>query len=280
MNLNFDYSYFERSTLLSESGELPNHEGQETRTHIIGAGATFGLSGDFCAAAAVPLLINRSQNRMMGVDDRQTKLGDLTLQLRYLRGLSLLQRPLHMQLAAGATFPLSDGVRNPENDNRNLTSGTVDPNFSVVAAWNVHPGWNVVGGFFTRLIVATTADGLAAGDTYRYQLGGSYAPVGRSFDVNVQARYLRRGQDVINDVLFPNSGGAWWYAAAGGSRALISIGESALRLWGELELPLHQSVRGNQLAGDWTIRGGLALGFTILGHRAPTKTLSEETPTL
>lgn len=259
---------------------MPNPEGQETRTHVIGAGATFSLSNNFSAAAAVPLLINRSQNRLMGLDELQTKVGDLTLQLRYFHGLNFLQRPLNVQLAAGATLPLSEGVRNPENDNRNLTSGTVDPSFSAVSVWIVRPGWSVIGSFFTRLVVATTSDGLAAGDTYRYQLGGTFAPVGRSFDVNAQLRYLRRGQDVINDVPFPNSGGEWWHAAIGGSRALVKIGQAAFRLWGELEVPLHQDVRGNQLASDWTVRGGLMLGFTLLGQRTPAKPLYEDTPSL
>ncbi|MFC1476087.1 transporter [Candidatus Zixiibacteriota bacterium] len=280
LDLNFDYSYFRRDIFLSGTTEMPNPQGQETQTHIIGGAATFGLSDNFSAAAAVPLLINRSQNRMMGLDERQTKLGDLTLQLRYFHGLRLLQRSWNIQLAAGATMPLSDGVRNPENDNRNLTSGTVDPNFSVVTAWIVHPGWSVVGSFFTRQIVATTSDGLAAGDTYRYQLGGTFAPVARSFAFNGQLRYLRRGQDAINDLPFPNSGGEWWHAAFGGSRALIGMGQTALRLWGELEVPLHQDVRGNQLAGDWTIRGGLTLGLTILGQQQPTKPEYHDTPAL
>ena len=171
-----------------------------------------------------------------------------------------------MQLALGATIPISSGLRNVENNNRNLTSGTVDPSFRFLAVMNMFPNWSLVGSFFTRQIVAANSDGFRAADAYRYQVGVTFAPVGRSFDLNAQLRYFTRGRDIVNGVPFAKSGGDWTYVAFGGSKALFGEGETAIRFWGELEAPIVQNVNGTQLTGEWTIRAGFNFNLALFSH--------------
>lgn len=202
----------------------------------------------------------------ISLDRTQTKFGDVSTRLQYFISTRFLDRPVNIQLAGGLTIPINEGVRNVENDNRNLTSGTLDPVIQTLAVLNVHSGWSLIGSFFTRQVVGDAND-FRAGDSYRYQMGVSFAPVGASFDFNAQMRYLSRGQDIVTGVPFANSGGDWLYFAAGGSKALFGIGESAIRLWGEVEAPLYQDVNGNQLVGNWTIRAGFNFNLALLGHK-------------
>ena len=193
-------------------------------------------------------------------------MGDLNSQIQLFRSTRLFDKSLNMQLALGATIPISAGVRNEENDNRNLTSGTVDPTFRFVAVWNLYFDWSLIGSFFTRQIVATSSDGFRAADAYRYQLGLTFAPVGGSFDLNAQLRYFTRGRDIVSDVPFAKSGGDWTYVAFGGSKALFGGGETAVRFWGELEAPIVQNVNGDQLTGEWTIRAGFNFNLALFSH--------------
>ena len=172
-----------------------------------------------------------------------------------------------MQFAVGGTLPLGGGVANVETDQRNFASGTVDPVAQGVIALGVTPGLNLNAVYYTRQVIATSGDGQQVGDVYLYIVGGTYAPLGRSYNITTSFKYIDRGKDKIDGSLFPSSGGQWLYFAPGFSKAVWGAGESALRIWGQFELPLYQSVNGFQLTEDWSIRFGVNLGITIFGHQ-------------
>lgn len=246
--------------------KIANPEGQETRTHIIGVAATYGITNSLSFSMTLPLLINRTIQRTPYLDKSQTRVGDLTTQAQYFKSARLFDRPLNLQLAIGATIPISEGLRNVETDQRNLTSGTINPVVSFIGAFSLRPGWNIVGHFGTRQILESDNSGMQAGDNYNLQLGITFAPVGSSFDLNSKIRFRHRGQDIINGVPFPSSGGNWWYLIAGGSKTVIGSGESAIKMWTEFELPVYQDVLGNQLTSAWSIRAGFNFTLSLFGH--------------
>ena len=82
---------------------------------------------------------------------------------------------------------------------------------------------------------------------------------------------VSRSQDEIGGVVFPNSGGDWIYAIAGGSKTLVGAGESAVRIWTEFQLPVYINVSGVQLTEKWNLRFGLSTGISIFGHDEQNK---------
>lgn len=242
---------------------------QKTESHIISASMSFGVSNHLSLSASVPLIINRSVNKFL--DQMATNFGDLSVTAQLFFGTRLFSKPVNGQLALGTTFPIGGGVTNVMTDERNFASGTVDPIASLIIAAGISPGWILTGKFFARQVVATSSDNQRTGNHYSYVLETNYAPLGRSYTANFGMLAVSRSQDEIDGVLFPNSGGNWIYAIAGGSKTIFGGGESAIRAWAEFQLPVHVNVNGLQLTEKWNFRFGLSTGLSIFGHDEPKK---------
>jgi len=242
---------------------------QKTESHIISASMSFGISNHFSLSAAVPLIVNRSVNTSL--DQTDTNFGDLSVTAQVFFGTRLFSKPVNGQVALGTTFPVGGGVTNVITDERNFASGTVDPIASLIIAAGVAPGWILTGKFFARQVVTSSSDNQRTGNHYTYVMETNYAPLGRSYTANIGMLAVSRSQDEIGGVAFPNSGGSWIYAIAGGSKTLVGAGESAVRIWTEFQLPVDINVTGVQLTEKWNFRFGLSTGISIFGHDKPNK---------
>ena len=242
---------------------------QKTESHIISASMSFGVSNHLSLSASVPLIINRSVNKFL--DQMATNFGDLSVTAQLFFGTRLFSKPVNGQLALGTTFPIGGGVTNVMTDERNFASGTVDPIASLIIAAGISPGWILTGKFFARQVVASSSDNQRTGNHYSYVLETNYAPLGRSYTANLGMLAVSRSQDEIDGSLFPNRGGNWMYASAGGSKTITGDGESAVRVWTEFQLPVHVNVNGLQLTEKWNFRLGFSTGISIFGHDEPKK---------
>lgn len=242
---------------------------QKTESHIISASMSFGVSNHLSLSASVPLIINRSVNKVL--DRTETNFGDLSTTAQLFFGTRLFSKPVNGQIALGATFPVGDGITNVITDERNFASGTVDPIASMIIAAGIFPGWILTGKFFARQVVASTSDNQRTGNHYSYVLETNYAPLGKSYTANFGMLAVSRSQDEVGGIPFPNSGGNWIYAIAGGSKTITGSGESAVRLWTEFQLPVHVNVNGLQLTEKWNLRFGFSTGVSIFGHAKQSK---------
>ncbi len=242
---------------------------QKTESHIISTSMSFGISNHLSMSASVPLIINRSVNRSL--DRTETNFGDLSVTAQLFFGTRLFSKPVNAQVAFGSSFPVGGGVTNVVTDERNFASGTVDPIGSLIIAAGISPGWVLTGKFFARQVVTSTSDNQRTGNHYNYVIEANYAPLGRSYTANFGMLAVSRSQDEIGGLAFPNSGGNWIYAIAGGSKTIVGDGESAVRIWTEFQLPVHVNVTGVQLTEKWNLRFGFSTGISIFGHDEPNK---------
>ena len=242
---------------------------QKTESHVISTTMSFGISNQLSMSASVPLIINRSVNKSL--DQNETNFGDLSVMAQVFFGTRFFSKPVNAQAALGTTFPVGGGVTNVITDERNFASGTVDPIANLIVAVGIAPGWNVTGKLFARQVVTSSSDNQRTGNHYTYVLETNYAPLGKSYTANFGMLAVSRSQDEIGGVAFPNSGGDWIYAIAGGSKTLVGAGESAVRIWTEFQLPVHVNVTGVQLTEKWNLRFGLSTGISIFGHDEQNK---------
>ncbi len=230
---------------------------------------SFGISNHLSMSASVPLIINRSVNKSL--DRTETNFGDLSVTAQLFFGTRLFSKPVNAQVAIGSSFPVGGGVTNVVTDERNFASGTVDPIGSLIIAAGISPGWVLTGKFFGRQVLTSSSDNHRTGNHYIYVLEANYAPLGKNYTANFGMLAVSRSQDEIGGVAFPNSGGNWIYAIAGGSKTLVEAGESAIRIWTEFQLPVHINVTGVQLTEKWNLRFGLSTGLSIFGHDKKSK---------
>lgn len=222
-----------------------------------------GLGKNYSVSASLPVIYNRG--RSVEVDESSWGVGDLLVSGRTSFGFRLAEMPLTVHLNAGATLPVSNGISNAENRERNFASGTVDPTIGAAAALGLIPGLVASLQLHTRQVLYETG-GDQSGDLYLYGLKLAYSPVGNNYEVHSRLQFLNRGQDVQDDVPFMNSGGDWIYLAGGLSRTFWQKGETSVRLWGEVDVPLYAYVNGSQLVETWNLRFGLAGTFALFGH--------------
>lgn len=231
---------------------------------MVSVSLALGLTNKFSLASSLPIIINRNKNKSL--DQTDTEFGDLSVTGRAFFSPRIFSKPANIQVTIGASFPFGGGITNIMTDERNFASGTIDPIGSFVIALGITPDWNVTTKFFTRKIISTASDDQRTGDQYRYGVEAVYAPLGRSYSANAGFLIVNRGADIINGIPFVNSGGDWTYARIGGSIDLIATGESAIRLWSEVQLPVYIDVNGIQLAEKWNLRFGLTTGLSLFGH--------------
>ncbi|MEE8405402.1 MAG: hypothetical protein V3S17_08425, partial [candidate division Zixibacteria bacterium] len=230
-----DYAFTRRDILRSGTETLIDTLKQKTESHIISSSMSFGISNHLSITASVPLIINRSVNKSL--DRTAMNFGDLSVMAQLFFGTQLFSKPVNAQVAFGSSFPVGGGVTNVVTDERNFASGTVDPIGSLIIAAGISPGWVLTGKFFARQVVTSTSDNQRTGNHYNYVLETNYAPLGRSYTANFGMLAVSRSQDEIRGSAFPNSGGNWIYAIAGGSKTIVGDGESAVRIWTEFQLP-------------------------------------------
>ncbi|HDL00774.1 MAG TPA: hypothetical protein ENH23_00885 [candidate division Zixibacteria bacterium] len=162
---------------------------------------------------SLPLIINRSVN--LNFDKQETNVGDISLLVRHFSSPRLFSKPTNIQLAIGSTIPTGNGITNVITDEKNFASGTFDPIISMIAAIMFKPGWSFDTRFFTRQILSYDNNRTKIGDLYSYGFNITFAPVGASYNINSQIKFINREQDIFNDITFANSGGDYIYFTPG-----------------------------------------------------------------
>lgn len=268
MRLGLGYGFNKRDQLRSGTTNLFDNLNQRTESHLISGSADFGLSNEIRLSLSLPFIINRSVNN--SIDQTVSGFGDLTVSGVATLNSRILSKPTNVLAGVGASLPVGQGVANAATDEKNFASGTVDPVVRLTFATGFSPGWTANASFYTRQVIASSG-GQKTGDLYVYGFKGTYSPIGGNFSVIAGVTFINRGQDRFNGIRFPNSGGDWIYVNAGVSRNLIGSGESPLRGWAEIQLPLYRYVKGTQLTEKWELRFGLTAGFSISGHEEPAE---------
>jgi len=154
---------------------------------------------------SLPLIINRSVN--LNLDRTETNIGDISVLFRHFSSPRLFSKPTNIQLSIGSTIPIGNGITNVITDEKNFASGTFDPLVNMIIAIMIKPGWSIDTRFFTRQILFYDDSRTRIGDLYSYGFNVTYAPIGSSYNVNAQLKFIYRGQDIFSDVIFENSGG-------------------------------------------------------------------------
>lgn len=215
------------------------------------------------------MIVNRSVN--INLDETETNVGDISILFRLFAGPRIFSKPTNIQLAIGSTVPIGNGITNIITNEQNFASGTLDPIISLINAIMIRPGWSFDTRFYTRQIVSYDDQRNKIGNLYIYGFNVTYAPIGSAYNVHAQVKFVNRGQDIFNDLTFPNSGGDYIYFTPGFSRTIFGRGESAVRFWSEFDFPLYQYVQGVQLTEKWNVRFGVNFGFTLFGHKTKPK---------
>lgn len=266
MQLGANYSFSRRDQLRQGKNSIYDILGQKTESHIISTFANIGVTNQVSVSISLPLIINRSVN--LNLDKRETNVGDISLLIRHFSSPRIFSKPTNIQLSIGSAIPTGNGIANVITDEKNFASGTFDPIISVMAAIMIQPGWSFDARFYTRQILSYDDDRTKIGNLYTYGFNVTYAPIGSSYNLNAQAKFINRGQDIFNNITFQNSGGDYLYFTPGFSLRIVGQGESAVRFWSEVDIPLYQYVQGIQLTEKWNMRLGVNFGFTLFGHKA------------
>jgi len=138
-------------------------------------------------------------------------------------------------------------------------------------AVGLKPGWSLNGRIYTRQVISTDEDGIKSGDVYQYGFNLTYQPIGGTYDIYSRINFYDRGQDLFSDILFKDSGGKYVYFTPGFSKNIKGYGESAIKGWAEVDIPLKQDVNGVQLTEKVKIRFGINFGFTLFGDHGASK---------
>ena len=248
---------------------------QKTISHIFNSYANIGISNSMSFSLSLPLIINRSIEN--NLDVKETNIGDMSALFRYFSSPRLFAKPTNLQLSLGTTIPTGKGVTNVVTNEKNFVSDSYNPILNLIAAIMIKPGWSFDTRFYTRQILSYDDNRTKIGDLYAYGFNVSYAPVGSSYALNSQVKFINRGQDIFNDVLFNNSGGDYIYLTPGFSKVIFGEGETAIRMWSEVDIPLYQYVHGNQLTEKFNFRVGFNFGLNLFGHKEEVKPHSHDT---
>jgi hypothetical protein len=243
---------------------------QSTKTHIVTGDATLAISQRIAIRGSVPVIYSKSEDQ--GQSASSTDLGDLSVSLQRYSTPRLFGKPVNLFYGVGVTLPVGQGISNPITDEQNFASGTVDPFINLLGVIGLSPVWSLNGSFYTRQIVGSSSQDSRSGDFYSGAVGLNYHPPTRGTIVNVQTRFIKRGQDRYDGALFANSGGDWTYLDIGITRDVIGTGEQALQLWALFGLPVYQFVEGTQLTESWNLRVGATIGVTLFGSHGDEPT--------
>lgn len=199
----------------------------------------------------------------------ETDLGDMTLLLQYFRRYGNIISPILFSIGLGGNIPIGAGIQNPISSDKNFISGTFDPIFLFSVLYAFEGPLSINSNFYARPILSEADDKTKSGSFYTYGFGVNYSfseANNWGIDMLLNIRGLHRTKDRMNGEKFENSGGNWIYLIPGTRLALGGKGIHGLQISAEIEIPIHQSVKGIQLTGDWTFRTGLSYGFHLFNR--------------
>lgn len=248
----------------SLSGEVGEHDEVKTLNRNFIASISHALSSSLNLALKVPL-VSRYHSHVfndVGGPEREswefTRLGDVRV-LAHLRVDDA-------QSSHGRAFGLIGGVK--------LPTGSINVRNSAgeVAERSLQPGSGstdvIAGGFVSGHLAQTgwhtqlrwqhavsERQDYQPGDQVTLDAGMTY-PIG-AIQALAQINLLWRGHDTGANAEPGDSGGKFVYFSPG---AAVPLGENT-QIYGLIQLPLVQAVRGSQLTADWAATLGLTMRF-------------------
>lgn len=194
--------------------------------------------------------------------------GDLEVSPRMFFSPTIFGKKSIVQVSVGASLPVGNSRLRDETNQRDFSSGTIDPVFSVALSSMLSHATNVFVSGYTRLGLGT-ADGRKAGSLYSASGGVTHKLFEGKLNVTVRSRLTHRQADVIDGATYSASGGRWFSLTPGVAAPLFGSGESVVRGWLELDVPVYQRVGGEQLSEKWSVAFGLNTSFALFGHSKP-----------
>ena len=246
------------------SGEVGEHDEIETRNRNVIASLSHAVSSSVSLTLTMPVVSRDHSHIHNGVGGPELESWDFT-QLGDVRA-SAYWRLDEAQSPYDTAYGLIGGIK--------LPTGSTDQRNSAgeVAERSLQPGTGstdlIVGGFasgrwaqagwFAQVrgrYAVTERQKYEPGDAVNLDLGMSY-PLG-AVQALAQINMLWRGQDQGANADPADSGGTFIYFSPG---LLVPLG-NGMQLYGLVQLPLLQDVRGTQLTADWAASLGLSVRF-------------------
>ena len=246
------------------SGEVGEHDEIETRNRNVIATLSHAVSSTVSLTLSMPVVSRDHSHIHNGVDGPELESWDFT-QLGDVRA-SAYWRLDEAQSPSDTVYGLVGGIKLPtgSTDQRNAAGEAAER--------SLQPGTGstdlIIGGFasgrleqagwFTQLRwqhAVSERQGFEPGDAVNLDMGMSY-PIG-AVQALAQINMLWREQDRGVNAEPALSGGTFIYFAPG---LLVPIGHD-VQLYGLVQFPLLQDVRGTQLTADWAASLGLTVRF-------------------
>lgn len=246
------------------SGEVGEHDEIETRNRNVIASLSHAISSSVSLTLSVPVVSRDHSHFHNGEDGPELESWNFT-QVGDVRVLAYWRLD-QAQSSQDTTYGLVGGIKLPtgSTDERNAACE--------MAERSLQPGTGstdlILGGFasghlaqagwFAQLRgrhAVTERQDYEPGDAVNLDLGMSYQ-LG-AVQALAQINMLWRGQDRGGNAEPADSGGTFLYFAPG---LLVPLG-NGVQLYGLVQLPLLQDVRGTQLTADWAATLGLSARF-------------------
>lgn len=244
------------------SGEVGAHDEIETRNRNVIASLSHAVSSSVSLTLSVPVVSRDHSHIHNGEDGPELESWDFT-QIGDVRALAYWRLD-EAQSSQDTAYGLVGGIKLPtgSTDERNVAGEAAER--------SLQPGTGstdlIVGGFasgrwaqagwFTQLRwqhAVTERQDFEPGDALNLDFGMNY-PMG-AVQALAQINMLWREQDRGVNAEPADSGGTFIYFSPG---LLVPLG-NGMQLYGLVQLPLLQDVRGTQLTADWAA----TLGFTV-----------------
>ena len=245
-----------------------HHDEVETVNHNLMLRYDYNAGSGWGASVQVPV-VNRDHyhihnHRGAKIDERWafTHLGDVRLIARYSPTFTS-QASTDFGLLAGVKLPTGrTDVSNSEGDAAERTlqpgSGTTD---AILGFYVSRPTslWNRSARVFAQAqaqLPANTHKEFRPGNQYTLDVGIAYPQIG-DFSGLLQINTIIKDHDHGREAEVADSGGASVWLSPGASYAVTH----STRLYGFVQLPLYQRVRGIQITANWAITMGASVGF-------------------
>jgi hypothetical protein len=247
------------------SGEVGEHDEIETRNRNIIASLSHAVSSSVSLALSVPVVSrdhSHFHNDVSGPELENwdfTQLGDVSALAYWRLDEAQSSQDTAYGLIGGIKLPTgSTDVDNADGEEaeRSLQPGTGSTDLIV---GGFASGRWAQAGWFTQLrwqhAVSSRQD-YEPGDAVNLDMGMNY-PMG-AVQALAQINMLWREQDSGVNAEPDESGGTFIYFSPG---LLVPLGSDEVQLYGLMQLPLLQDVRGTQLTADWAATLGLSVRF-------------------
>lgn len=250
-------------------GEIRRHHDEvETVNHNLVLGYDYSAGLDWGVSVQAPI-VNRDHrhihNHMGGQFDEYwafTHLGDARVVARY-SPTADTGAATDFGLLAGVKLPTGRiNVSNADGDVAERTlqpgSGTTDTILGLYLSRSTSL-WNRSARVFAQAqaqLPVNTHEDFRPGNQYTIDAGIVYPEIG-AFSGLCQVNAVVKDHDHGREAEEIDSGGAFVWLSPGASYAL----SHATRLYGFVQLPLYQRVRGVQLTAGWTLSIGASIGF-------------------